>query len=101
MSHIVVLGAGTGGMPAAYELREKLGRDHRITLVNAVDTGMAFVAMPQIPPRKVNWFKKGKWVHLAKVAFEKCFLYKMKNGTSEPIYEKYIFKMLGLERLER
>ena len=25
----------------------------------------------------------------------------MKNGTSEPIYEKYIFKMLGLERLER
>ena len=30
MSHIVVLGAGTGGMPAAHELREKLGRDHRM-----------------------------------------------------------------------
>ena len=37
MSHIIVLGAGTGGMPAAYELREKLGREHRITVVNAVD----------------------------------------------------------------
>jgi sulfide:quinone oxidoreductase len=44
---------------------------------------------------------KGKWVLLAKVAFEKYFLYKMKNGTSEPICEKYIFKMIGLERLER
>jgi len=37
MSHIVVLGAGTGGMRAAYELREKLGREHRVTVVNAVD----------------------------------------------------------------
>jgi sulfide:quinone oxidoreductase len=40
-------------------------------------------------------------VHLAKVAFEKYFMYKMKNGTSEPIYEKYIFKMMGIERLEK
>jgi sulfide:quinone oxidoreductase len=47
------------------------------------------------------WFKKGKWVHLAKVAFEKHFLYKMKNGSSEPIYEKYIFKLPGLARIER
>ena len=72
-----------------------------ICLADMGDTGMAFVAMPQIPPRNVNWFKKGKWVHLAKVAFEKYFLYKMKNGTPEPIYEKYIFKLLGLERLDR
>jgi sulfide:quinone oxidoreductase len=25
----------------------------------------------------------------------------MKNGTSEPIYEKYVLKLLGIERLER
>jgi len=25
----------------------------------------------------------------------------MKNGTSEPIYEKYVLKMLGIERLDR
>ena len=37
MSNIGVLGAGTGGMPAACELREKLGREHRITVVNSVD----------------------------------------------------------------
>ena len=84
------------GQPASAK-----GSWNAICLADMGDTGMAFVAMPQIPPRNVNWFKKGKWVHLAKVAFEKCFLYKMKNDASEPIYEKYIFKLLGLERLER
>jgi sulfide:quinone oxidoreductase len=41
------------------------------------DTGAAFVALPQIPPRNVNWFKMGKWVHLAKIAFEKYFIRKI------------------------
>ncbi|HJV68383.1 FAD/NAD(P)-binding oxidoreductase, partial [Ideonella sp.] len=44
-----------------------------ICLADMGDTGAAFVALPQIPPRNVNWFKKGKWVHLAKIAFEKYF----------------------------
>ncbi|HYN64816.1 MAG TPA: TolC family protein, partial [Candidatus Limnocylindrales bacterium] len=72
-----------------------------ICLADMGDTGMAFVALPQIPPRNVNWFKKGKWVHLAKVAFEKYFLYKMKNGSSDPIYEKYAMRILGIHRLEQ
>ncbi|WP_138381105.1 NAD(P)/FAD-dependent oxidoreductase [Luteithermobacter gelatinilyticus] len=71
-----------------------------ICLADMGDNGAAFVAMPQIPPRNVTWFKKGKWVHLAKLAFEKYFLRKMKKGTSEPIYEKYILKALGVEKLE-
>lgn len=70
-----------------------------ICLADMGDTGAAFVALPQIPPRNVNWFKKGKWVHLAKIAFEKYFLRKMKKGTSEPLYDKYILKALGIERL--
>jgi len=70
-------------------------------LADVGDTGAAFVALPQIPPRNVNWFKKGKWVHVAKVGFEKYFMYKMKNGTSEPIYEKYVLKAVGIERLDR
>ena len=37
MVHIVVLGAGIGGMPTAFELRNKLDSSHRITVVNAVD----------------------------------------------------------------
>jgi sulfide:quinone oxidoreductase len=88
--------ADLAGQPA-----DTKGTWNAICLADMGDTGAAFVALPQIPPRNVNWFKKGKWVHLAKVAFEKYFMYKMKNGTSEPIYEKYVFKLLGIERLER
>ena len=71
-----------------------------ICLADMGDTGAAFVALPQIPPRNVAWFKKGKWVHMAKIAFEKYFIRKMKKGTSEPIYERYILKMLGIGKLE-
>ncbi len=70
-----------------------------ICLADMGDTGAAFVALPQIPPRNVNWFKKGKWVHLAKIGFEKYFMRKMKTGNSEPVYEKYVLKLLGIERL--
>ncbi|MFZ5557828.1 MAG: NAD(P)/FAD-dependent oxidoreductase [Pseudomonadota bacterium] len=70
-----------------------------ICLADMGDTGAAFVALPQIPPRNVQWMKKGKWVHLAKIAFEKYFIRKMKKGTSEPIYEKYLLKALGIEKL--
>lgn len=76
------------------------GSWNAICLADMGDTGAAFVALPQIPPRNVNWFRKGKWVHMAKIAFEKYFMYKMKNGTSEPVYEKYVLKSLGIERLE-
>ena len=72
-----------------------------ICLADMGDTGAAFVALPQIPPRNVNWFKKGKWVHVAKIAFEKYFMYKMRNGTSEPIYEKYVLKALGIVRVDK
>jgi sulfide:quinone oxidoreductase len=60
-----------------------------ICLADFGDGGAAFVADPQIPPRNVTWFRKGKWVHYAKIAFEKYFLHKMKRGSSEPIYEKH------------
>lgn len=77
------------------------GTWNAICLADMGDTGAAFVALPQIPPRNVNWFAKGKWVHLAKLAFEKYFLYKIRHGTSEPIYEKHVLKALGIERLEK
>ncbi len=70
-----------------------------ICLADMGDTGAAFVALPQIPPRNVNWFKKGKWVHVAKIAFEKYFMRKMKTGNTEPLYEKYVLKALGIVRL--
>lgn len=71
-----------------------------VCLADFGDTGAVFVALPQIPPRNVNWFAEGKWVHVAKVAFEKYFIRKMKKGSSEPFYEKSILKMMGIEKLK-
>ena len=72
-----------------------------VCIADMGDTGAAFVAMPQIPPRNVTWAKKGKMMHLAKIAFEKFFIRNMKTGNPEPAYQKYIFKMLGIERLKK
>lgn len=71
-----------------------------VCLADMGDTGVIFVALPQIPPRNVTWSKEGKWVHLAKITFEKYFLHKMRSGNAEPIYEKYVFKALGIMRLQ-
>jgi len=52
-------------------------------------TGAAFVAIPQIPPRNVTWFKKGKWVHQAKI-----------KGNTDSVFEVFILKALGIKKLE-
>lgn len=72
-----------------------------VCLADMGDTGIAFVALPQIPPRNVTWTKAGKWVRVAKIAFEKYFLRKMRTGNSEPVYEKYVMKALGISRLKQ
>ncbi|MBU6469482.1 MAG: FAD-dependent oxidoreductase [Gammaproteobacteria bacterium] len=72
-----------------------------VCLADSGDSGIAFMALPQIPPRNVTWAKTGKWVHLAKVAFEKYFLRKMKSGSVAPLYERYVFKALGIELLKQ
>jgi len=88
----------------ALELRgeapEKCGTWNAICLADMGDTGAAFVALPQIPPRNVTWFKKGKWVHQAKIGFEKYFLRKMRKGNTDSIFEKFILKALGIKKLE-
>lgn len=71
-----------------------------LCLADMGNTGIAFVALPQIPPRDVTWSKKGMWVHLAKVAFEKYFIRKMKKGVSEPFYETIILDALKIKKLE-
>ena len=71
-----------------------------VCLADFGDTGVAFVALPQIPPRNVNWFAEGKWVHLGKVAFERYFLRKMKTGATEPLYEKLVLHSLGIRKLK-
>jgi sulfide:quinone oxidoreductase len=71
-----------------------------VCLADFGDTGAAFVALPQIPPRNVNWFAEGKWVHLAKIAFERYFIRKMKKGTTEPLYERLVLHSLGIKKLK-
>ncbi|MEQ1497453.1 MAG: FAD/NAD(P)-binding oxidoreductase [Novosphingobium sp.] len=70
-----------------------------VCLADFGDGGVAFVAQPQIPPRNLNWSSEGKWVHLAKIGFEKYFLHKIRRGTSEPFYEKLALHALGIRKL--
>lgn len=70
-------------------------------LADMGDTGAAFIAVPQIPPRNIMWYKQGKWAHLGKIAFEKYFLAKMKTGISEPFFEKWMLDAIGLRRLDK
>lgn len=71
-----------------------------VCLADFGDGGVAFVAQPQIPPRNLNWSSHGKWVHLAKVGFEKYFLKKVRSGVSEPFYEKLALQVLGINKLK-
>jgi len=71
-----------------------------VCLADFGDSGACFVALPQIPPRNVNWFSEGKWVHLAKIAFEKYFMRKMRKGSSEPLFEKLVMNALGIMKLK-
>ena len=70
-----------------------------VCLADFGDGGVAFVAEPQIPPRNRNWAAKGKWVHLAKIGFEKYFLRKIRKGESEPFYERLMLHALGIRKL--
>jgi sulfide:quinone oxidoreductase len=71
-----------------------------VCLADFGDRGVAFVALPQIPPRNTNWSSAGKWVHLAKVAYEKYFLHKVRTAKTEPYYEKLVLQMVGAKRLK-
>jgi sulfide:quinone oxidoreductase len=71
-----------------------------ICLADFGDSGVAFLAQPQIPPRNVNWSSKGEWVHYAKVAFEKYYLRKMRRGESEPFYERFVLDKLNITKIK-
>jgi sulfide:quinone oxidoreductase len=71
-----------------------------VCLADFGDEGIAFVAQPQIPPRNINWSSQGKWVHAAKVGFEKYFLHKVRTGKSETFYENLTLDLLGIRKLK-
>jgi sulfide:quinone oxidoreductase len=71
-----------------------------ICLADMGSTGVAFVALPQIPPRNVAWMKAGWWVHLMKIAFEWYFIRKVKTGDISPFYEKFALRFMGIRKRE-
>ncbi|HTX73545.1 MAG TPA: FAD-dependent oxidoreductase [Rectinemataceae bacterium] len=79
---------------------EALASWNAICLADFGDSGMAFVAIPQIPPRNVTWTREGRWVHLAKIGFEKYFMGKMRSGVSEHVYERWTLDRLGIDRIK-
>jgi len=92
----------------AHNIRDELGGKepsnkatwNAVCLADFGDSGVCFVALPQIPPRNVNWFSEGKWVHLAKISYEKYFMRKMKKGTTEHLFEKLVMNALGIMKLK-
>ncbi len=79
----------------------EVGTWNAVCLADFGDGGVAFVAQPQIPPRNVNWSSEGKWVHYAKIGFEKYFLRKIRLGKSEPFYERLALQALGIDKLKQ
>ncbi|MBL6426955.1 MAG: FAD-dependent oxidoreductase [Maritimibacter sp.] len=71
-----------------------------LCLADFGDRGAAFLAMPQNPPRNVNWASEGKWVHWAKLAFEWYFMRKVRKGVSEPWYEKTAMKIMKINKIQ-
>jgi sulfide:quinone oxidoreductase len=90
------IGALLRGKPAESEATW-----NAVCLADFGDGGVAFVAQPQIPPRNVSWSAEGGWVHVAKIAFEKYFLGKIRRGESEPFYEKLVMDTLGIHKLKK
>jgi sulfide:quinone oxidoreductase len=52
MAHVVIIGAGTGGMPCAYEMRDALCKEHLVTMVSENET---FDFTPSNPWVAVGW----------------------------------------------
>lgn len=55
MAHVVIIGASTGGLPAAYELRAALDNNHRVSVVSNTPI---FHFVPSNPWIAVGWRKR-------------------------------------------
>ncbi|MCB9991982.1 MAG: NAD(P)/FAD-dependent oxidoreductase [Rhodospirillales bacterium] len=90
----------------AYNLKEICaGREpsvkptwNAICLADMGNNGVAFVALPQNPPRNVAWMRGGKWVHWMKIMFEWYFLRKVKKGHISPFYETFALRFMGIRK---
>jgi sulfide:quinone oxidoreductase len=47
------------------------------------NTGAAYLSEPQVPLRDINWMRQGRWVHQAKIDFEKYFVNRIRFQPSD------------------
>jgi len=47
-------------------------------LTDMGSSGAAYLSEPQVPLRDINWMRQGRWVHQAKIDFEKYFINKIR-----------------------
>ena len=57
MAHLVIIGAGLGGMPMAYEMQEQLRPGDRVTVVGS---GPNYHFVPSNPWVAVRWRKRSE-----------------------------------------
>ena len=57
MAHIVIMGAGIGGMAMAYEMRAKARKEDRVTVVS---NSRKFHFVPSNPWLAVDWRKRNE-----------------------------------------
>ena len=57
MAHIVIIGAGLGGMPMAYEMQEQLRKGDKVTVVG---NGPNYHFVPSNPWVAVRWRKRSE-----------------------------------------
>jgi sulfide:quinone oxidoreductase len=55
----------------------------------------------EAPEPSLYTASSGRWVHVAKVAFEKYFLHEVRAGTTEPYYEKMVMRLLDIGKIKR
>lgn len=65
------------------------------------DDGAIFLTLPQMPPRRTDVTIEGKIGTMAKMAFEKYFLFKIQTGDTDPYYEKHLLHLIGVDRVEK
>lgn len=67
-------------------------------LADMGETGAAYLTGPQVPLRDINWMRQGRWVHLAKVDFEKYFInrIRLKPTTQAPSAASKIADIMSL-----
>lgn len=110
MSHIVVLGAGLGGLLMAYEMKARMRRDERLTVVNlggtrfvspiSATTALPSSRSPRFPRATSTGRRRATGSTLQSVGFEKYFLRKIRQGKAETFYENLVLDMLGIKKLK-